>query len=135
MTFWVHYILYRLPFQPYNSESERRRAFGKTLETFFQYRADPRLSFLTQEGANTRNWIHAEYIGRRLNGPNTKNELKGNFPIHKDSYDFIAQKRGKVSLRELIEFWDFENQEAILQLLDRNLEELERESRGRAESR
>ena len=54
------------------------------------------------------------------------------FISDEDSYDFIAQKGRKVSLRELIEFWDFENQDAILQLLDRNLEELERESRGKS---
>ena len=130
MTFWVYFILKSLQFQLYNNESEQRRAFRKTLETFFQYGADPRLSFVIHEGANERNRIHAEYLGRRFSGQFTKNKLNGNFRIHKDSYDFIAQKRGKVSLRELIEFWDFENQEAILQLLDRNHKELERESRG-----
>jgi hypothetical protein len=130
MTFWVHFILNSLQVQRYNSYSEQRRAFGKTLETFFQYGADPRLSFLIHEGASEGHLIHAEYVGRRLKGRSINQEPKGNFHIHKDPYDFISQKGEKVSLRELIEFWDFENQEPILQLLDRNLEELERESRG-----
>ena len=130
MTFWVHFILYSLRVQRSSSESEQRRAFGKTLETFFQYGADPRLSFLIHEGASEGHLTHAEYVGRRLKGRSIKKEPYGDFLIHKDSYDFISQKGEKVSLRELIEFWDFENQESILQLLDRNLEELERESRG-----
>lgn len=132
MTFWVHFILRSLQFRLYNSESEQRRAFGKTLETFFQYGADPRLSFLIHEGANKRDYIHAEYVGRCLKGSrlNPEDGLNASFYIREGSYDFIAQKGRKVSLRELIEFWDFENQDAILQLLDRNLEELERESRG-----
>jgi hypothetical protein len=130
MTFWVHFILYSLRVQRYSSESEQRRAFGKTLETFFQYGADPRLSFLIHEGASEGHLTHAEYVGRRLKGRIIEKEPYGYFLIHKDSYDFISQKGEKVSLRELIEFWDFENQESILQLLDRNLEELARESRG-----
>jgi hypothetical protein len=91
MTFWVHFILCSLSFQPYNSELEQRRALGKMLKTFFQYGADPRLSFLIHEAVNGRNRVHVEYLGRRLNGQITRNRYNGDFGIHKDSYDFISQ--------------------------------------------
>ncbi|KUJ18521.1 uncharacterized protein LY89DRAFT_774366 [Mollisia scopiformis] len=42
-------------------------------------------------------------------------------------FHFIFKRGGKASLRDLIEFWAFENEEAILRMMDKNLQQLELE--------
>lgn len=133
LTFWVHFILKLLEglgdWKPQLTAAEKR-GVGRSIEYFLRFHADPRLAFWSETHDNPYSSIQAEYAGRRLKGLEWRVNRKNVF-----FYELFSKlKSGKTSLRDLIPCFRFENQDSILRLIDRNLEELERGSQGATES-
>jgi hypothetical protein len=121
--FWAAIGNYRAQVQ----ETSSRQGLKKTIETFLQYGADPQL--LTSISDELHDSIITNSIGNYIAEGEIKIEfgreaikmvIRGFFVS--PELQFIVKQGGKASLRDLVEFWAFDNQEAILQLFDRNLQ-------------
>jgi len=149
MTFWIHFLLRVLSHwigeEEYEIEEPERLTIGKMIESFLRSGADPRLSFLTSENKiedeveNENDYKgyprpEVEYAWKRLRGPRDwDDKIDLGFEILRGLYQMIARNGGRASFRESIPFFEFENQDTILRLIDRNVQELEQKSQGHPE--
>jgi len=139
MTFWVHFILdVILSWPGFGEELETLAKHLRVLiECFLRFRADPRLMVWVAGNKNDDS-LHVEYVGRHLKGPKSESDPNPGFSLEKCSAEaekyFLKRKSAKLSLRDLIPLWHFENEAVILQLIDRNIEELEQKNRREMES-
>lgn len=131
MTFWVHFIVKAI-LDFHTGKAEGRRNIGRIIEHFLRFKADPNLLFWISEsqGGSFLRKLHVEVNGRCLKGPKSEGGLNPGFmfkysPSGEEEH-ILKLKSGKVSFRDLIPYLGFENQDIILQLLDKNAGELER---------
>jgi hypothetical protein len=129
LSFWQHFIYYIIDHccRVQGQETGSRQMLGDSIETFLQYGADPQLIISISD--KLRDLVISSSVGTSI----LRGGIEINFGregikiadyIHYTTPDlrFIATQGGKVSFREMIEFWAFDNQETILQLFDRNIQ-------------
>ncbi|EXJ68983.1 uncharacterized protein A1O5_07918 [Cladophialophora psammophila CBS 110553] len=123
LSFWQHFLVLKM-IHVLHGESEKD--FGEMIERFLEYDADPHVwvSMLQDSGgvSTSQEVFMKVTLGRERR---TTFEVDAGYVDWKTSPPFAPLGK-EVSLRELIEFFDFDNAKTILQLLDGNAEGQER---------
>ena len=109
LSFWEHFILVALHSPIFLRNSNWKRGFGEAIEHFLELGADPRLSI----SISTFGIPHTLII--ELKRGSRKAYVQGSsIP----QLFFIMQNGGNASLREVITFWELDNEKRILELID-----------------
>ena len=120
LSFWQLFISWALAYKKPDRENNRRskhKRLGELIEKFVKYGADSQMCISIQKemnghskltfGKDQQNWLTRKHIS-----------ICG-------LTEFTGGKGGTISVRELIQYWKLDNNDILLQLIDRNLAEQE----------
>jgi hypothetical protein len=121
-TFWQAFIGWTVIYMPLNLSPRTRNLFGEVVELFLEYDADPYIRLLVLSDDVDQNSRLVLLVGGEWR----------EFRVHGILYGgrgmcdiFFLRDEKEFSLRDLIKFWDLENRDTLLQLLDRNIKRRE----------
>jgi len=132
LSFWQLFICQALvAYLPGHVESRHRSAVGRSahrmlgqvIEKFFKYGADPEIC-IEAEGVQRWEWGVWEWVATFARNSRTIKGISGDTKLGN-----MVWKNGQISLRELIQYWNLDNNDSLLQLIDLAAEQYERTNR------
>ncbi|KIW32805.1 hypothetical protein, variant [Cladophialophora immunda] len=128
LSFWQHFILFTvIVFDPWSNKE--KKDVGELVEKFLEHDADPHLWILLLPRPPTDDWAdEPDFVFRVTLARERCKTIEVMFFRHyrpKHQCPLPVEEGEEVSLRQILEFWAFDNGEAILQLLDRNVQRRE----------
>jgi len=122
MSVWHRFILYTILHK--NSwRKPESHVFCQVLETFLEYGADPHLWISASRNGESEGRSSDLRITVALGRERRKvTGIKRQGTDLPSTLQFIVDKHEEVSIRDLIEYWQFENSETLLKLLESNVQ-------------
>ncbi|OAG43868.1 hypothetical protein AYO21_01720 [Fonsecaea monophora] len=118
LSFWQQFVL-TLGQRPFPSD-ETKNVFGEVVESFLARDADPYV-WISKAFRSLKDGTSDEILQVTLGRERSKTISLKDFEASEYWLPHLDETGKKVPLRDMIEFWNFDNQEAILQLLDANV--------------
>ncbi|OAL39468.1 hypothetical protein AYO20_01338 [Fonsecaea nubica] len=117
LSFWQHFVLRIGLWMGWSDET--KNVFGEVVESFLAHDADPYvwISKAFRSRGRRRNEGLEVTFGRER----SKTISLEDFDHSEEWFPLLVETGKTASLRDMVEFWNFDNQEAILQLLDANV--------------
>ncbi|KAH0836976.1 P-loop containing nucleoside triphosphate hydrolase [Fonsecaea pedrosoi] len=115
LSFWQHFVL-EIGLRQFSSDE----MFGKVVESFLAHDADPYV-WISKGFRSLKDGTRDEGLEVTLGRERSKTISLAGVKASQYWLPPLVETGKKVSLRDMIEFWNFDNQEAILQLLDANV--------------
>lgn len=127
-TFWVLFLIGIVQSDIALYSNKVRHLMAATIEKFLECGADPDVLFSSLPG-DSKKYSRKGVVSSRikLSSDQERRIISQKILIEDYFFDLIPNNGGTMSARELIKLWKFDNEERIMQLLDRNMAEQEKE--------
>lgn len=135
ISFWENFILYAALGCTPERGTKFHKVLGEIIEKFLEYGADPylRISIPWEEYNLAGRGGYKRVEGCEITLGRDRRKIVHEAWIAFAILQYMVEKGGDVSLRDSIEFWELDNKETLLQLVDRNIglqEQAAKEDRG-----
>ena len=135
ISFWQHFILRAALRCTPEHGAKFHRVLGEIIEKFLRCGADPYFRIFVPKEEHARagkpkgSNRYERVGGCEIQLRRGRRKIEDRVTISTTIFRYMIEKGGDVSLRDLIEFWELDNKETLLQLIDRNIGQQEQAAR------